>query len=90
MCEFLEHIERDLEVLAMLRPGVRLVATVPTFDSAGHVRHFEGVEGVMGRYGGLVEIDAIEAIDLASGGGRRPRLIAFAGTVRAIGEGHKG
>ncbi len=50
MMEFLEHIEQDIEVLKRIRPGVTVLATVPDFPSAGHVRHFANVAEVKARY----------------------------------------
>jgi trans-aconitate methyltransferase len=49
--EFLEHVERDLEVVDRIRAGTLVLATVPNFPARGHVRHFEGVSDVEGRYG---------------------------------------
>jgi len=52
--EFLEHIQRDTEVLERLRPGTYVLATVPNFPSRGHVRHFEHAAAVRGRYAPLL------------------------------------
>jgi len=48
--EFLEHIEKDLDVLACIRQGAQVYATVPDFPSPGHVRHFKSVSQVQSRY----------------------------------------
>lgn len=48
--EFLEHVEPDLEVLARVRPGTHVLATVPNFPSHSHVRHFTSVPAVEERY----------------------------------------
>jgi 2-polyprenyl-3-methyl-5-hydroxy-6-metoxy-1,4-benzoquinol methylase len=48
--EFLEHVERDLDVLRRVRAETRVLATVPNFPAAGHVRHFETAEAVKQRY----------------------------------------
>jgi trans-aconitate methyltransferase len=48
--EFLEHVERDLDVLARIRPGALVIATVPNFAAQGHVRHFKDVDEVLARY----------------------------------------
>lgn len=48
--EFLEHIERDLEVLARVRQGSQVYATVPDFSSPGHVRYFKSAAQVESRY----------------------------------------
>ncbi len=48
--EFLEHVERDLEVLDKIAPGVRVLATVPNFPGMAHVRFFRNVDEVRDRY----------------------------------------
>jgi 2-polyprenyl-3-methyl-5-hydroxy-6-metoxy-1,4-benzoquinol methylase len=48
--EFLEHVSDDLGVLQRLRPGTLVLATVPNFDSAAHVRVFENANEVKARY----------------------------------------
>ncbi len=48
--EFLEHVERDLDFLRRIKPGTRVIATVPNFSSTGHVRYFDSVESVKERY----------------------------------------
>jgi len=53
--EFLEHIERDIDVIKRLKPGVRVIATVPDFPAAGHVRHFTSLESVVERYRDLFD-----------------------------------
>ncbi|QDT52887.1 bifunctional 3-demethylubiquinone-9 3-methyltransferase/ 2-octaprenyl-6-hydroxy phenol methylase [Caulifigura coniformis] len=68
--EFLEHIERDLEVLSRIRPGTFVLATVPNFPAAGHVRHFRDVDEVCQRYESLFSSLEVYAI-LADEGGRR-------------------
>lgn len=49
--EFLEHVERELDVLNRVRSGTTVVATVPNFGDAAHVRHFDDVGQVQERYG---------------------------------------
>lgn len=49
--EFLEHVERDLDVLDAIRPLTRCYLTVPSYPAAGHVRHFRNREEVVARYG---------------------------------------
>jgi 2-polyprenyl-3-methyl-5-hydroxy-6-metoxy-1,4-benzoquinol methylase len=55
MMEFLEHIERDLDVLRRVRPGTTVLATVPNFPAAGHVRHFADTREVETRYSPIFE-----------------------------------
>ena len=62
--EFLEHIEQDLKVLERLKQGSYVLATVPNFPSAGHVRFFETVQDVESRYRkhlGNIRVDEIIA-----------------------------
>jgi len=49
--EFLEHVERDLEVIDRIRPGTRFYGTVPNFLYESHVRCFANVDEVAARYG---------------------------------------
>jgi 2-polyprenyl-3-methyl-5-hydroxy-6-metoxy-1,4-benzoquinol methylase len=48
--EFLEHVEDDLEIIRRIRPGTRVVATVPNFPYVSHVRHFQNLDDVVARY----------------------------------------
>ena len=48
--ETLEHIDQDLDVMRRFRPGARLLATVPDFDYASHVRYFANAKAVRKRY----------------------------------------
>jgi SAM-dependent methyltransferase len=52
--EFLEHVERDLDVIDRLRPGTRFIGTVPNFGGGSHVRHFDDEAGVRSRYGAVL------------------------------------
>lgn len=49
--EFLEHVEGDLEIISRIRPGTRVMATVPNFPYVSHVRHFQNGDDVTARYG---------------------------------------
>jgi 2-polyprenyl-3-methyl-5-hydroxy-6-metoxy-1,4-benzoquinol methylase len=56
--EFLEHIDRDLDVLDAIKPGTHVFGTVPNFGGEGHVRHFETPDAVRARYGSrLADMD---------------------------------
>lgn len=48
--EFLEHVEKDTDVLARIRPGSRFYGSVPNFPNIAHVRHFQNAEEVRTRY----------------------------------------
>ena len=60
--EVLEHIERDLDVIALWRPGCDCICSVPNFDYPTHVRWFRTEEEIVSRYGGLISIRHIERI----------------------------
>jgi len=62
MMEFLEHIERDLDVLQRVCPGTSVLATVPNFPAAGHVRHFADPREVEARYRPLFERLSVTAL----------------------------
>jgi 2-polyprenyl-3-methyl-5-hydroxy-6-metoxy-1,4-benzoquinol methylase len=57
--EVLEHIERDLEVVASWRPGCACVCSVPNFDQPDHVRYFVHEDEVRERYGSLIDLDRV-------------------------------
>jgi 2-polyprenyl-3-methyl-5-hydroxy-6-metoxy-1,4-benzoquinol methylase len=49
--EFLEHVDRDVQVIEALRPGTRFWGSVPNFGAKQHVRYFHNCEEVIERYG---------------------------------------
>ena len=57
--EVLEHIERDVDVIAHWRCGTQCVCSVPNFDYPTHVRHFRHEDEIRTRYGRLIDIDSI-------------------------------
>lgn len=50
LTEVLEHLENDLELLSRLPSGVLLILSVPTRDSASHVRFFPTLAEAEARY----------------------------------------
>jgi 2-polyprenyl-3-methyl-5-hydroxy-6-metoxy-1,4-benzoquinol methylase len=68
--EFLEHVEGDLQVLGKLRPGTRVIATVPNFPYVSHVRHFDDADAVTDRYGTLFRDFSVATIVGAKKGTR--------------------
>jgi SAM-dependent methyltransferase len=48
--EFLEHVERDIEVIRKVRTNTLFYATVPNFPFVSHVRHFNSEREVTDRY----------------------------------------
>lgn len=61
--EVLEHIERDRELVAGIRPGTICLFTVPNFDSEGHVRFFKSELAVRRRYYKYLDIKATGSIN---------------------------
>ena len=53
--EFLEHVERDVEILNRLRSGALFYGTVPNFPYISHMRHFKSKHEVIHRYGRFFE-----------------------------------
>jgi 2-polyprenyl-3-methyl-5-hydroxy-6-metoxy-1,4-benzoquinol methylase len=53
--EFVEHVEGDLEILAKIRPGTRVLLSTTNVLVVGHVRAFASSRHVAGRYGHLFE-----------------------------------
>lgn len=49
--EVLEHLDDDIGLLERIRPGARVLATVPNFDSTSHLRFFTDEAAVVERYG---------------------------------------
>lgn len=54
MCEVLEHMEGDDELLLGLSEGTNFWASVPSFESESHVRVYKSMTTVLSRYEGLV------------------------------------
>lgn len=48
--EFLEHVDRDVEVVDRIHPGTRFLGTVPNFGGGSHVRFFTDADEVTARY----------------------------------------
>jgi 2-polyprenyl-3-methyl-5-hydroxy-6-metoxy-1,4-benzoquinol methylase len=72
--EFLEHVERDMDVLRRIRPGARVLATVPNFPGPGHVRAFSDAAEVAERYSSLLPDLRVDT-HLASSSGTKYFLI---------------
>jgi 2-polyprenyl-3-methyl-5-hydroxy-6-metoxy-1,4-benzoquinol methylase len=74
--EVLEHIERDLDVIAHWRPRCECICSVPNFDYETHVRWFRNEQDIVSRYGHLISLRHICRIrcPLVRGRGWRPYL----------------
>jgi 2-polyprenyl-3-methyl-5-hydroxy-6-metoxy-1,4-benzoquinol methylase len=71
--EVLEHIEGDLDLLACIKPRTRVLASVPNFSSAGHVRVFSTSGEVHQRYGHILENLRVDP--LAGPGGQKTYFV---------------
>ncbi|MCI9576559.1 MAG: methyltransferase domain-containing protein [Clostridiales bacterium] len=56
MFEILEHINQDLELIELVRPGTKMIVSVPNFPDPYHVRYFQNIEEVSQRYGQVMNI----------------------------------
>ena len=63
LCEVLEHISFDVNLLHGIPGGMTVTLSVPTFDAEGHVRIFKTQESVVSRYGEFIDIDFITTVD---------------------------
>lgn len=57
--EVLEHVQNDLTLLQRIRPGTRMLLSVPNFNDPYHVRYFKSEDEVRERYGQVVRISDI-------------------------------
>jgi trans-aconitate methyltransferase len=65
--EVLEHLDDDLGLLERLPKGATVVLSVPSFDSASHVRHFPSRGSASARYGKVLRLDFLIHVPLPSG-----------------------
>lgn len=57
--EFLEHISFDLDLLQNLKKDSKILFSVPSFDSKGHVRYFKNEKEVVERYENLFHLELL-------------------------------
>ncbi len=69
--EFLEHVERDIDLLQKTKPGTFVLATVPNFPAGGHVRYFNSIEEVKKRYKPYFESLQVDEIRSCNNGKAR-------------------
>lgn len=79
LLEVLEHVRHDLAVLWTLPPGAHVVASVPSFITAGHVRAFSHRDEVRARYGHILRIKRL-VVEKAQQG--QNRWFIFSGVRR--------
>ena len=63
--EVLEHINQDLELIARIPGGQKVIFSVPNMDSFGHVRFFKDTQAVLKRYGECMASLVNETVVLA-------------------------
>lgn len=64
--EVLEHIEKDRELLQQLPTGASLVFSVPTFQSAGHVRVFPAPAAAEARYQDILTMRLVQQLPVSA------------------------
>lgn len=80
--EILEHIDDDLGVLKAVAPGSLVVFSVPTYDSAAHVRRFESVGDAVKRYSQLIHLEPAHAAVLPLARKPHKQIFVLAGQRR--------
>ena len=78
--EFLEHVEKDLEVIQKLRNGTHFLGSVPNIQIKQHVRYFNNIEEVELRYADFFDEFIVDE-HLANSSGTKYFLIE--GVVRS-------
>jgi len=64
VCETLEHLESDLDILAAIPVGSPVWFSVPDFDTASHVRKFASADEVMERYVKLFSVLVLDSVPI--------------------------
>ena len=59
--ETLEHLKDDFAVIDKIPSNTMVIASVPSFDSVSHVRHFKTKRAVLNRYKEVLDIIKIDA-----------------------------
>jgi trans-aconitate methyltransferase len=66
--EVLEHLDDDLGLLSRIPRGALVIVSVPSFDSASHVRHFPEPDDARARYASALLLDHLEHVPHGSRG----------------------
>jgi len=64
ICEVLEHISDDVELLSKLGSNKLVVFTVPNYTAKTHVRFFKNKKEIKERYSSVVDIATINTIKI--------------------------
>jgi 2-polyprenyl-3-methyl-5-hydroxy-6-metoxy-1,4-benzoquinol methylase len=78
--EILEHIQDDLGVIEAMPSGALVVFSVPTYDSAAHVRSFDSPKEAAHRYAELLDLDPSHAAVLPRGRQPDKKIFVLTGT----------
>jgi hypothetical protein len=65
--ETLEHIEKDTDIIKSIPENAHIILSVPSFDSASHVRLFKSMKVVLKRYGKYMELITVETFTFDNG-----------------------
>jgi len=66
LCEILEHIINDLEIIEKVAQNRRIIISLPSFGGEGHVRYFNNQKSIIDRYKNLIDIKYISEIPIRS------------------------
>lgn len=62
--EVLEHLDDDLGLLRRLRRGATVVLSVPSYNSAAHLRYFSTLGSALDRYAAVLDINTWRCVKL--------------------------
>lgn len=68
ICEVLEHIENDLDILNKIHKDKRIIFSVPNYMSGGHVRCFNNFGDIFKRYSDIIEFDTCKEFFIGNKG----------------------
>lgn len=63
--EVLEHLNEDIQVLNLLKPKTKILASVPNFWDPAHVRVFKNADEVITRYQSVMNFVEVKEIPIA-------------------------
>ena len=62
--EIIEHLQEDLKLLERIKPGKKVLLSVPNFPDDNHVRYFTSIERVVARYSHTIDILDTKTVQL--------------------------
>lgn len=75
--EFLEHIEKDIDIISEMPKNVYFCFSVPNYDSKGHVRKFNNENEIRNRYSEYLDIYEIKKTFIETEYGIKNNSIIF-------------